>query len=210
MPGRYRPSMLPARRLPPTQQPTALHDRAMDNLRFIRETMERSASFTAVSGWAGVAMGVVALGAAAVARLQEAPWAWLAVWLAAASLSAAVAVGGMAMKSRSVGTPLFSGPGRKFASSFAPPIAVGGALTLALFGAGQTALLPGTWLLLYGAAVVTGGAHSVRIVPLMGVMFMATGAVALALPGWGDVFMAVGFGLLHLVFGVIIARRHGG
>lgn len=202
--------MLPARRLP-RQEPTALHDRAMENLRFIRETMERSASFTAVSGGAGVAMGLVALAAAWLARLQESPLAWLLVWLTAAAVSAAVAVGGMAIKSRSVGTPLFSGPGRKFASSFAPPIVAGGLLTLALFAAGEARLLPGAWLLLYGAAVVTGGAHSVRIVPLMGAVFMATGAAALlAPPAWGDAFMAAGFGGLHVVFGLVIARKHGG
>ncbi|MBW3534604.1 MAG: hypothetical protein KY453_05215 [Gemmatimonadetes bacterium] len=202
--------MLPARRLHP-EEPTALHDRAMENLRFIRETMERSASFTAVSGWAGVAMGAVALTAAAVARLQEDPVAWLAVWLVAAGVSFAVAVGGMAVKSRSVGTPLFSGPGRKFASSFAPPIVVGGLLTLALFLSGEIRLLPGTWLLLYGAAVVTGGAHSVRVVPVMGMAFMLTGALALlAPPAWADAVMALGFGLLHVVFGLVIARKHGG
>lgn len=202
--------MLPARRLR-TDESTALHDRAMENLRFIRETMERSASFTAVSGWAGVAMGAVALAAAAVARLQQDPRVWLAVWLLAAAVSFAVAVGGMAVKSRSVGMPLFSGPGRKFASSFAPPIVVGGLLTVALFVAGEIRLLPGTWLLLYGAAVVTGGAHSVRVVPLMGAVFMATGAVALlAPPAWADAFMALGFGMLHVVFGLVIARKHGG
>ncbi len=202
--------MLPARRLP-EHHPTALHDRAMDNLRFIRETMERSASFTAVSGWAGVAMGAVALAAAAVAHLQPTALSWVLVWVGAASLSAAVAVTGMAIKSRSVGMPLSSGPGRKFAVSFAPPIAVGALLTFALVTAGVPHLLPGTWLLLYGTAVVTGGAHSVRIVPFLGIGCMATGALALvASPAWGDAFMAVGFGLLHVVFGLIIAWRHGG
>ena len=104
-----------------------------------------------------------------------------------------------------------SGPGRKFASSFAPPIFVGGVLTVALFLAGQTDLLPGVWLLLYGAAVVTGGAHSVRIIPLTGMAFIAVGvAAAFAPAAWGDLFMAIGFGGLHVVFGFLIARRHGG
>lgn len=183
----------------------------MDNLRYIRETMERSASFTAVSGWAGVAMGVVAIGAAWLARGQTAPEAWISIWLGAAAISFLIAVAGMVLKSRAADMPLLSGPGRKFASSFAPPIFVGGVLTLALALDGQTDLLPGVWLLLYGTAVVTGGAHSVRIIPLTGMAFIALGvAAALAPAAWGDVFMAAGFGGLHVVFGFLIARRHGG
>jgi hypothetical protein len=183
----------------------------MDNLRFIRETMERSASFTAVSGWAGVAMGVVATGAAWLARGQTAPAAWISIWMATAAISFLIAVAGMVVKARAAEMPLMSGPGRKFASSFAPPIFVGGILTFALFLSGQTTLLPGVWLLLYGTAVVTGGAHSVRIIPLTGIAFIAVGVAAVFAPAaWGDLFMAIGFGGLHVVFGFLIARRHGG
>ena len=195
----------------PAPEPVALHDRAMDNLRFIRETMERSASFTAVSGWAGVAMGAIALLAAGVARGQSAPERWAATWLGAAGISFLVTIAGMAIKARAAGLPLVSGPGRKFASSFAPPILVGGILTISLYAHGQAVLLPTTWLLLYGTAVVTGGAHSVRIIPLTGIAFIFLGATAVfAPPAWGDAFMAAGFGGLHLVSGFLIVRRHGG
>jgi hypothetical protein len=173
--------------------------------------MERSASFTAVSGGAGVGMGVVALAASWIAWIQPTPERWIAVWLGAAALSFLTALAGMALKSRAANMPLASGPGRKFASSFAPPIVIGGILTLALYLNGQVHLLPGTWLLLYGTAVVTGGAHSVRVVPLMGVGFIVVGALALFAPAtWGDAFMAAGFGVLHVAFGALIARRHGG
>ena len=204
--------MLPARHLrrhPP--EPIALHDRAMDNLRFIRETMERSTSFTAVSGVAGVAMGGIALIAAWAATFQTSPLAWLGVWLGAAALSGAVAFWAMARKARAIEMSLLSGPGRKFVLGFAPPILVGGLLTASLLGGGMVQALPGTWLLLYGTGVVTGGAYSVRSVPLMGAAFMVVGALALfAPPAWGDAFMALGFGVLHIVFGVIIWRKHGG
>ena len=204
--------MIPARPLRrPDLEPLALHDRAMDNLRFIRETMERSASFTAVSGWAGCAMGSVALAAAWIARSQVAPERWMTTWLGAAAMSLVMALVGMTLKSRAAGLPLLSGPGRKFAHSFSPPIVVGGILTVAMYVHGQAALLPGMWLLLYGTAVVTGGSHSVRIIPLTGIAFILIGTAALlASPSLGDAFMAAGFGGLHLVSGFLIARRHGG
>ncbi len=204
--------MLPARKLRNVDQgPLALHDRAMDNLRFIRETMERSGSFTAVSGWGGIVMGLVALIAALAARGVTDMLAWLVIWMAAAILSFSVALLAMARKSALAGMPLLSGPGRKFAWNVTPPLLVGGLLTLALYQSGSTGLLPGVWLLLYGAGVVTGGSFSVRIVPLMGLAFMLTGVAALFGPAaWGDAFMAAGFGGLHIVFGIVIWRKYGG
>lgn len=192
-------------------EPPALHARAMDNLRFIRETMERAAPLTAVSGWGEVAIGVTASLAALVAARQAAFGAWLAIWMTAALVSLVIAVYAMARKARAVEMPLLWGPGRKFALSFTPPVLVGALLTIVLYRTGLTGLIPGVWLLLYGTGVVTGGTFSVGIVPVMGVCFMLMGAVALFCPAaWGNLFLAAGFGGLHIIFGIIIARRHGG
>jgi hypothetical protein len=183
----------------------------MDNLRYIRETMERSQSFTAVSGRGGVAMGLIAVLAWAVSERTTGTGDWVGVWMGAAVLSLGVALFAMATKARAAGMPLLSGPGRKFAWSVSPSLVVGGLLTLAFVEAGVTNALPGTWLLLYGAGVVTAGSVSVRIVPLLGLCFMALGCAALFAPAaWGNAFMAAGFGALHIVFGIIIWRKHGG
>jgi hypothetical protein len=188
-----------------------LQARAMDNLRFIRETMERAGAFTAVPGWGGFAMGISALLATAVASRQTSIEAWLLVWLIEGVF--AIAFGGVAMKRKaaSVEVELFSTPARKFALSFAPPLLVGALLTLVLYRAGLTSIIPGMWLVLYGTGVVTGGAFSVPIVPVMGICFMFIGAVALFCPlSWSGYFLAGGFGGLHIVFGIVIARRYGG
>jgi hypothetical protein len=182
----------------------------MDNLTFIRETMERATAFTAVPGWGGVVMGCVALVAAALSRDQREA-EWLVTWLGAAVV--ALSIGGWAMhrKARGAGTTVFSYSGRRFVLSYVPPIVVGALLTVVLVRAGFYSVLPGTWLLLYGTGVVTGGAFSVRVVPLMGLCFMALGTLALLGPhAWGNALLVAGFGLLHIVFGLIIARRYGG
>ena len=189
----------------------ALHDRAMDNLRYIRETMERSGSFTHVSGMGGVAMGLVALVASGFAVTASSDIVWLTVWFEAAAGSLAIAVYSLARKSRSEGLGLLTGPGRRFLWNVIPPMAAGAVLTFALLRLGAIELLPGTWLLLYGTSVVTGGSYSVRSVPLMGAAFMFVGALALVTPPiWGDAWMAIGFGGLHIVFGGVIWRKHGG
>ena len=192
-------------------EPPALHDRAMDNLRFIREAMERASSFTAVPGWGQAGIGLTALAAALVAARQESSEAWLSVWLAEALVSLAVAGWTMSRKARAAATPLLSRPGRKLASNFAPPVVAGALLTVVFYRAGLTEMLPGLWLLLYGTGVVTGGAFSVRPIPFMGLCFMFVGAVALFCPAaWGDALLAAGFGLLHIIFGIHIARNYGG
>jgi hypothetical protein len=199
-------------RAPRKERPAlALHDRALDDIRFIRETMERSTSFTAVSGRGGILMGVVALLAAVGAGRTTSVASWVAVWLGAAALSLGVALWAMSAKARSAGTTLLAGAGTKFAWNVSPPLLVGGLLTVAFLRDGLTHLLPGTWLVMSGTGVVTGGAFSVRAVPLMGLLFMILGAAALYAPAsWGDGFMALGFGGLHLVFGGIIWRKYGG
>jgi len=195
----------------PPREPIPIDARAADHLRYIRETMERAAEFTAVPGWGGVAMGVTALMAALAASRQTTPRAWLAVWLIEAFVAVAIAAPAAATKAHRANSALFSGPGRKFVLSFAPPIVVGGLLTFALYHADFLAALPGVCLLLYGTAIVTGGAFSVRVVPVMGLCLMLLGAAALfASPVWGDAFMAAGFGVVQIGFGWWIARHFGG
>lgn len=201
------PQRLP---IPPSDDP-ALHVRAMDNLTFIRETMERATAFTAVPGWGGVGMGALALVAAVVAHTRLTPAEWLATWLVTSVVALTLGGWSMAAKARRAGTAVFSYSGRRFVLSYVPPLVVGALLTGVLVRAGLYQALPGTWLLLYGTGVVTGGAFSVRVVPLMGLCFMALGVVALFGPAaWGNPLMAAGFGALHILFGLIIARRYGG
>jgi hypothetical protein len=201
-------SIRPIRTVPP--EPVNLQSHAMDNLRYMRQMMERAGSFTAVPGWGGVLMGVTALAAAGVSALKPGAAWQLWIWLLEAALALAIGIGGAALKSRRARMPLLTGPGRKFVAAFAPPMLAGAVLTAVLFRAGHSSLLPGTWLLLYGSGVVAGGASSVRVVPLMGMCFMAFGAAALVAPAWGDPLLAAGFGGLHLLFGFVIAVKYGG
>ena len=169
----------------PRRAPTTVHiqDRALDNLRYIREAMESSASFTAVSGYGGLAMGASALLAAGLASLPSLRAQWLTIWVLDAVFAALIGGWATWRKARGQGVELYRGVARRFVMNLTPPILAAVALTAALAYAGDTSLIPGTWLLLYGTGVVTGGAFSVRPVPLMGVCFMALGAVTLLLPG---------------------------
>jgi len=182
-----------------------------EDLRYIRDTMERSAAFTAVSGWGQVLLGFTAVAAAWIAARQGTPYGWLRVWLAEGLLAVAIGLVACTWKANRRGLPLFSGPARKVALGLAPPLVAGAFLTFLLFRAGLESALPATWLLLYGAGIMTGGAFSVSIVPVMGLCFMLAGGLAVLGPAsWGNDFLAAGFGGLHIVFGWLIARRHGG
>ncbi len=199
----------PARRHPTERPASEVH--ATEHLRYIREMMERTGSFTAVPGWGGVIIGVTAVQAAVLAGLTETTAGWLLAWVAEAVVALSVGAVTLMRKAGQSGVSLRSGAGRKYVLSLLPPMAAGALLTLALWQADQAALLPALWLLLYGAGTITGGAFSVRVIPLMGLAFMGLGVVALFVPfAWGNVLLGVGFGGLHLVFGYIIAKNYGG
>ncbi len=183
----------------------------MDNLRFIRETMEGAACFTAVSGIGEMVVGVTALLAAFLASRQPGLRGWFLTWLGEAAVACIITCGAIGWKARRAQISLFAAPGRRFALGLLPPFAAGALLTGILLAVGASGFLPGTWLLLYGTGVVTGGAFSVRIVPVMGLAFMGLGAISFVCPfAWGDALLAGGFGGLHILFGLLIARGHGG
>ena len=189
----------------------ALHDRAIDNLRYIRETMERATPFTGISGRGEMAIGATAFAASLIAAQQSTFNLWLAVWLAEGLISLLIAGWSMDRKARAIDMPLGSGPGRKAVFSLTPPMLAGGLLTIVLVQAGLTNAIPGVWLLLYGTGVITGGMYSVKVVPIMGICLMVLGALALfSPPAFANWFMAAGFGGLHVIFGAIIVRKYGG
>lgn len=205
----HRPRRAYRLRAYPRGMPTA----ALDDLRFIRETMERSSSFTAVPGWGMVAMGITALGAAWVTSASRhlTQRSWLAVWLSEAAVAMTVGLIATSRKAQRAGVPLTSGPARKFMYCFLPAAVAGGVLTTVLFRLGLADLLPGAWLLLYGAAVASAGSFSIRLLPFMGGGFMVLGSISFISPAVvPTLLLALGFGGLHIGFGFWIARRHGG
>jgi hypothetical protein len=192
-------------------EPIRLEDRAAADLSFIRDTMARAGTVTSVPGWGGVGMGATALVAAWIASRQGSYVEWLAVWLGEAVV--ALGLGGITMvrKAELSRTPLLTGSGRLFIRAFVPALLAGALLTAYFYRGGLTPRLPGVWLLLYGTAVTTAGSHSIRVVPLLGMSFMLLGGIALFAPdSWGNLWMALGFGGLHLGFGALIARKYGG
>jgi hypothetical protein len=192
-------------------EPATLQRHAIDNLRFIRETMESASSFTAVPGWGGVAMGLSALMAAVAAERTTSFDGWLSVWILDAALAFGIGGWAMAHKARAAGLRVSRGAGRRFLLGLLPPLVAAVVLTVVLYRSGAVELIPGAWLLLYGTGVLTAGAFSVRMVPVMGCGFVMLGVVALFAPfSWTNTLMALGFGVLHVIFGLIIARSYGG
>lgn len=173
--------------------------------------MERSSAFTAVPGWGFVAAGVTALIVAPIALRMSTADAWLAAWLIEALVAVTIVLATMHQKAARLGTHLLSISGRRLFIGLLPALAAGGLLTIALMWSGPVRLVPGVWLVLYGVAVMQAGAFSVRTVPAMGAAFVVLGAVTLPLPWfWSNLLLAAGFGLLHIIFGTLIARKHGG
>jgi len=196
-----------------SEAPVPMREHALDNIRFIRDAMERAGSFTSIPGWGGVGVGVTAIITAVVAQqfLGKSLTMWLATWLAEAVVAAVIGFGTMALKARRSEAPFMSGVAKRFFISYFAPLVAGAILTLALVRVESYAAIPATWLLLYGTAFVSSGAFSIRVIPVLGVAFMLLGALAALVPlGASNVILGVGFGGLHIIFGLIIARSYGG
>jgi hypothetical protein len=192
--------------------PVQIHERALDDIRYIRSAVESAGPFTAVPGLGGVAMGVVGLLAAAVAAPEtDNPRRWLTIWLVAAVVATSIGLVTMIRKSRRAGSSLVSKPARRFALAFVPPIVVAAVLTFALAARGAFDLLPSLWLFLYGVAVCAGGALSVRVIPVMGLALLVIGLAAMFVPfHLANLLLGVGFGVVQIAGGVVIIRRYGG
>ena len=195
----------------PNRAGVALNERAMESLEFIRTTMARSAPFTAVSGRGGIAMGVLALLAAALGRSTSSDQQWLMTWIGSAAVAVPLGFVLMRVKARRYELALWSAAGRRFAQGFVPSIVAGAVLTFALVSIDAIELVPAAWLLLYGAGVLAGSSSSVPVLAWLGALFMVLGGVSLVTPAaWRDLWLGAGFGVLQIVFGVYIARNHGG
>lgn len=197
---------------PDSPPPVSLHERAADNMAFVRGMMERSTHFTAVPGWGGVAMGASAIGAAVIASLQTTAQSWLAVWSAEAAIASLIAVVSIVIKARASGVPLGNGPARRFALCLFPALAAGAVLTVACIQAQSYALLPMIWLLLYGVGVCSAAAvSSPTVVLALGLSMVLGGAAAALSPAaWGNWYLAAFFGAGHITAGAVIIKHHGG
>lgn len=195
----------------PQGEPEPLSGRAAENLRFIRQAMERGATFTSIPGIGGAVMGGVALAASGFAARQPSGDRWLITWLVAAAVAAVLGLIAMARKAKRAGATLTGANARRFALGMAAPFIAGAAITYELWAVRSFTAMPPTWLLLYGAGVLTGGIVSVPVVRIIGVCFMALGILAIVTPAeWGNLWLAIGFGGLQVGFGIYIARNHGG
>ncbi len=191
--------------------PAPMHEHALNNLRYIREAMERASAFTSIPGWGGVVIGLTAFGAAVLAHPYAGTRRWLLTWLAEAVVAGLIALVTMFIKAQRAGVSYRAGPSRRFFISYFAPVVAGAALTYVLGSAGWYAALPAAWLLLYGASFVSSGAFSIPVVPVMGLCYMILGLAACFVdPPAGNVLVGAGFGGLHVIFGLVIARRYGG
>lgn len=193
------------------EQVTAVTDHAADNLRFIRHAMERGTTYSAVPGTGGAMMGGVGLIAAGLAARQPTGEQWLMVWLAAAAVAFVIGVVAMRRKAMRLGLAWTGAAGRRFALGLSAPLVAGAALTYGLWLHAAWALMPPTWLLLYGTGMLTGGVFSVAPLRVLGLAFMLLGVLALLTPpAWGNAWLGTGFGVLQVGFGIYIARYHRG
>ncbi|MEM7166744.1 MAG: hypothetical protein AAF581_14855 [Planctomycetota bacterium] len=195
---------------PPQPVAEPLQDHALDRLREIRETMALSTKFTSISGIGALGQGCLAL-LTSYWTWQQVGRDWLLGWALCGGAALALGIGSTYVKARRTRQGLFGVAGRRFLKGLFPALLAGGFMSFVAYDRGYWDLLPGVWMLLYGIGVVAAGMHSARIVSMMGYSFLLLAVPTLMTPvEWSTLWMACGFGGLHVVFGIAIARRYGG
>lgn len=192
------------------QPPIPIESRALGTLAYIRTSIETSGSL-AVPGMAGIVMGAIGILATVGASLPRAAAHWLPIWLVAAAIAFAVGGAMMARETAQGGHARYLGPVRKFLFCLCPALLAGALLTFVLWRVGETRLIPGVWLLLYGCAVLSAStvtiARTMRLICIMGALFMVLGGLAFAAPASAHtLILGMGFGALHTIFGMLIGQ----
>ena len=134
-----------------------------------------------------------------------------AIWMLAGATAFLVGGALMAREAAQSGHARYLGPVRKFLLCLCPTLFAGAVLTAVLWHAGMVSLLPGTWLLLYGCAVLSASTVTIpstmRLIGIMGALFVVLGSLAFALPAQTHTsILGIGFGALHIVFGILVGR----
>ena len=203
--------MSPPPNSPRRREPTPIDSGAVENLRYIRSTIDAVHTFTTVPGKGCIAMGLTALVAVGVESIPQLAQHWLAVWVGAAIVACGSALWFMEQKARAQGLSLRRAVARRFFMTMAPAFLAGAILTAALAGQVDRELITGMWLLLYGAGLAACGLFAIPAVFTAGIAFMALGTATLWLPpGSAAIVLALGFGGIHVALGVTIMRHHGG
>jgi hypothetical protein len=185
----------------------ALDTHALGTLQYIRASID-AAGLLAVPGSAGIAMGAVGVLAAILVSLKSLAAHWLEIWLLAGLVASAFGTVLMAHQVISRGTALYRGPLRRFLMCLCPPLLVGAVLTWQLWLHAQTTLIPGVWLLMYGCAVMAASTLTRRALAVMGGLLAVLGIIALqSPPSYQNTVLGIGFGGLHLLFGILIGGR---
>jgi hypothetical protein len=192
-------------------EPTPIDSGALENLRYIRSTIEAAHTFTTVPGKGCIAMGLTALVAVGIESIPQMTPHWLGVWVGAAIVACGSALWFMEQKARAQGLSLRRAVARRFFMTLAPAFLAGAILTAALAGLVDREIMTGMWLLLYGTGLAACGLFAIQAVFTAGLAFMALGTATLWLPpGSAHIVLALGFGGIHLALGTNIVRHHGG
>jgi hypothetical protein len=193
------------------EPPTPIDSGALENLRYIRSTIEAAHTFTTVPGKGCIAMGLTALAAVGLESIPALAAHWLAIWVGAAIIACGSALWFMEQKAHAQGLSLRRAVARRFFMTLAPAFLTGAILTAALAGHVNRELITGMWLLLYGTGLAACGLFAIPAVFTAGLAFLGLGAATLWLPpGSAHIVLALGFGGIHLALGTAIVRHHGG
>jgi hypothetical protein len=201
------------------------NQRIQEDLESIRHLMERSVKFISLSGLSGILSGVYALIGAALAYYQiysgevvrtveyyqgHIPIVRNLIIIAVVVLVASLVTGWWFSfrKAKKLNTRIWNETSRRLLMNLSIPLVVGGIFTLVLVYHGHYNVVAASVLIFYGLALINASSNLYEEVRYLGYCELVVGLIAAALPGYGLYFWAVGFGLLHILYGSMMYNKY--
>lgn len=196
------------------------------DLASIRDIMERSAKFISLSGLSGVLAGIYAIcGAVAAYFIVHYPVSpfryrvdsaatdnvlWKLIVIAALVLGASLLTGFWLshLKAKKNGVKLWTGASKKLVVNLAIPLITGGLFILIILSTGHYGLAAPASLIFYGLALIHGSSNTYDEIRYLGFSEIVLGLTCALYPGYGLVFWAIGFGILHIFYGTIMYNKY--
>ena len=193
----------------------------------IRSMMERSSKFLSLSGWAGIMAGLYAFtGAYLIYAVfdfnpgkilypegevftSSVLWEVIICGLIVLILSVGTAVVLSSRKAKSRGEKLWNSTSRRLVNHMAVPLVSGGLLILVLTFQGLLGLIAPLTLLFYGIALYNAGGFTYKEIRILGIIQIVLGLASIIFIEFGLLFWALGFGLMHIIYGIFIHSKYG-
>lgn len=195
----------------------------IEDLKDIKDMMNKSSKFISLSGWSGISIGILALLASLIAYQRILSYKDISVYNTGWGLANELFVIGFItlfvslfmgiiftyQKSKRLGQKIWNQQTKNLLWNLFIPLVIGGALCLSLFNQGLFIYIAPLTLIFYGLALINASKYTFTEIRSLGITNCVLGLLGINFVGYGLLLWSIGFGILHIIYGILMKVKHG-